>query len=122
MDIYVVGSKPETRDDVINALSDNGKFTYAGWSSNGENGLTEIRRLEPEFVLLDFWLGLTECVRLIELIKSVVPSTRILVMSTAFNPEWIEACLDAGAVNIVGKPVYKDELIQVLNVTLQNGE
>lgn len=54
-------------------------------------------RLGPDVILLDVQMGELNGVDAVPAIKSLARDTRVLMLTTTFNPEWKQRAMDAGA-------------------------
>jgi DNA-binding NarL/FixJ family response regulator len=116
MHVFLIGSKPEVRDKIKNALSELKEFQYSGWSFGGSEGVKQIEIAKPEFVLIDISVDMNS-IDLVRLVKNANASTKIIVICTSFDPNWIDKWMEAGADNFLGKPINEKDLQTVLEVT-----
>lgn len=68
----------------------------------------------PDHVLLDLHMPGLHGAALIAAVRTRDPSTRVIVMTGLDTPGAREACLEAGAVAYVKKPIQRSELASLL--------
>jgi DNA-binding NarL/FixJ family response regulator len=101
--IVVVDDHPIVRQGLIAALDDEADFEVVGGAGSAEEGLTLVKQVEPELVLLDLELpgmgGVEAIPRLIE----ASPSTRVLVFTAYDTDERVLGAIRSGAKGYVLK-------------------
>jgi two-component system response regulator RegA len=76
---------------------------------------TEIARGQPlDGAVLDLHVGTTSSVGLIKTVRAANPDVRIIVVSGYLTTEATVACIQAGANNVVDKPVRPREVMERL--------
>jgi two-component system nitrate/nitrite response regulator NarL len=82
----------ETMRRILRAVLD-GYFELeiAGEAGNGEEALQEVRRLQPDLVIMDISMPLLDGLSAAELIKKFQPKTQILIFSMHYVKEFVEA-------------------------------
>lgn len=75
-----------------------------------------VDRLEPDVVLLDYWIpgAIPDGAGLIRSLASRSPSPRLLALSWIHNPQQVEAALTAGAAGFIPKGVSIDHLVEAV--------
>lgn len=71
-------------------------------------------REHPDVVLMDIALGPEDGVAAIEILRTRLPATRVLVLTMFHDPETIRQCLLAGAAGFIVKGANSSDLIEAI--------
>lgn len=85
-----------------------------GESADGPSTLASVAELRPDLLLLDLFMPETEPPRLIENVRALVPSLRVLVVTGNPHPTDVRAALAAGASGVVLKDSGLDVLLEAV--------
>lgn len=103
--------------DVLNALrlllEQQDRHFIIEEAEDTESLLSEVERIQPELLLLDWELSNRDMADVVPGIKKLVPGIRIIAMSV--RPEAESAALAAGADAFVSKGDNSDMLLSVIN-------
>ncbi|MCV9385205.1 response regulator [Reichenbachiella ulvae] len=102
------------RKGVKTLLSNNGQVSIIGESTDGYETLEEVRKLKPDVLITDISMpGLTG----IEITKKIVEEkldTRVLILTTYFDEEYIMDSYEAGASGYLPKTSSEDQILAAL--------
>ena len=108
--VLLVDDHPVVRQGLVALLSVQDGIAVAGEAGDGPAAVALARSLSPDVVLLDLKLpGLDGVAVLAELAGEY----RVLVLTSATDPEWAERALRAGASGVVYKDIDPDALLAV---------
>jgi DNA-binding NarL/FixJ family response regulator len=83
-------------------------------------GLRIVEELQPELILLDYFLPDSNGIESLLLLKKVCPSCKVILLTMESSPEVMEKCRRAGAVGFLQKSISKKALLDALNNALQD--
>lgn len=93
----------------------------AGTVVNGKEALERARELNPDIVLMDIKMPECDGIDALRLIKSEMPDTRIIMLTTSEDDEDVFEAIKYGASGYLLKNINAEELIRSLKV-MENGE
>jgi DNA-binding NarL/FixJ family response regulator len=85
-----------------------------GFASNGVEAVEMAERLRPDIVLMDVKMPEMDGVDAARLIGSRLPETKIIMLSTFLDEEYLRASLERGAKGYILKSVSTDELLEAI--------
>lgn len=124
--VLIADDHPLFRDAIRGVISQ--VFAEAGWEFSCVEAATvaEVMRVaeqddELDVVLLDLYMpgaqGLSQLVSL----RSKLPSTPIIILSSLSDPQTVEQCITCGAAGFVPKSSPKDVIAQALKTVFDGG-
>ncbi|MEA2509935.1 MAG: hypothetical protein QOG21_2017 [Actinomycetota bacterium] len=96
-------------------------FIVDGVASDVDAAITQIRRAQPEVVLVDVHMPGGGGAAVIEAVHSTHPETKFLALSVSDAPEDVIAVIRAGARGYVTKTISAEELAEAIRV-VQTGD
>lgn len=87
---------------------------------NGEEALTASKKHLPDVVLMDIKMPICDGIQGTKLIMQSIPSTKVLVLTTFFEDDYISQALRNGAVGYILKDTKENELIMAIQ-SVYNG-
>src|ERR687886_442611 len=109
----VVDDHPLTRDALAALLAQNG-FDVVGQASDGEEAVSNARRLQPQLVLLDLSMpgadGLTALPRL----REAAPEAEIVVLTASGDDDNLLAAISGGAAGYLLKSEPPERIVGFL--------
>jgi DNA-binding NarL/FixJ family response regulator len=109
--VLLVDDHPVVRQGLVALLSVQDGIEVAGQAADGPAAISLARSLAPDVVLLDLKLpGMDGVAVLAELTGKY----RVLVLTSATDPEWAERALRAGASGVVYKDIDPDALVRAI--------
>ncbi|MBL8165332.1 MAG: response regulator transcription factor [Anaerolineae bacterium] len=112
--VLVIGGSVETRTIIARFLSETRDIQLIGSEENGLNGISRAKETLPDTVLVDASTHDMNSIELVKAIKSVTPTTKIIMMNRANDPEWMRAAIQAGTNTFLNKPIDESELSQAI--------
>jgi len=85
-----------------------------GEAADGAAGLTLARDLRPQVILMDLVMPKSDGVNTIRALRTALPETRVLVLSSFLDDAYVFAALQAGASGYLLKDVQPDALAQAI--------
>jgi DNA-binding NarL/FixJ family response regulator len=119
--ILLADDHPVVRDGIRNRLAREKDFVVAGEAANGEDCVRQARRLSPTIVLLDVAMPGPGAVPLMEALRRVDPSIKVLVLSAFDDDEYVFGMLEAGAAGYALKDERLSTLVEAVR-TVARGE
>jgi len=104
----------------LRRLIDSFENVLASEAANGNEAITEYRRLKPDFVLMDIIMPGLEGVETVRRICESDPTARVIMISSISHREKVEEALAAGAKYFIPKPVTTDDLRKAIDEVLGN--
>jgi CheY-like chemotaxis protein len=85
---------------------------YVAVARDGDEGLAAATAFPPDLIIADVWMPGLDGIEMISRIRGIAPLARIPVVFLTGQPgsESVAACLSAGAVSYLSKPVDLDLL------------
>ena len=89
-------------------------FTLAGTAADGEIALPMIRRERPDVLITDIRMPFMDGLRLSRVVRSEIPSIRIIILSGYSDFEYAQKAIEIGVDRFLTKPVTVRVLTKVL--------
>ena len=105
----------------LKRLMDSFENVLASEAANGNEAISEYRRLKPDFVLMDIVMPGLEGVETVRRICESDPAARVIMISSLSHNEKVEEAFAAGAKYFIPKPVTTDELKKAIDQVLRAG-
>lgn len=103
--------------DILKKILVAGGYEIAGEAGDGEAGVSEFSRTNPDIVIVDMIMPKMNGIQTIRAIKKIKPDAKILVISADGQMNHIEEAVKAGALSYINKPyqwsVVLNELLQL---------
>jgi DNA-binding NarL/FixJ family response regulator len=115
--ILLVDDQALFREGLRTVLSVQPDFEVVGEASNGEEALRLAVQARPTVILMDVRMPVMDGVTATARIKSVLPDSRVIVLTTFDDDEAIFDGLKAGAVGYLLKDVSSDKLNEAIRAT-----
>ena len=103
----------------LKRLIDSFENVLVSEAANGNEAITEYRRLKPDFVLMDIIMPGLEGVETVRRICESDPAARVIMISSVSHREKVEEALAAGAKYFIPKPVTTDDLRKAIEEVLR---
>ncbi|HAS58219.1 MAG TPA: DNA-binding response regulator [Algoriphagus sp.] len=84
-----------------------------------KKGLEEVKRIQPDIILLDYFLPDSDGIASIRELKKVSVSSKIILLTMENNPNIVDKCRMEGAIGYLPKSISKKALIQALNNAIE---
>lgn len=109
------------RDGLSLLIGIQGDMAVVGVASNGSEGVTVAQQERPDVVLMDIRMPMLDGVEATRRIKSALPETQVIVLTTYSDDEFILDALRAGAAGYLLKDMPSQELIQAIRGVYHGG-
>jgi DNA-binding NarL/FixJ family response regulator len=116
MKVFIADDSKVLRERIKEMLSDFPDVEVIGEAVDGREAIDNIRRLRPELVILDVRMPHINGISVLEKIKRLKPSPRVIVMTAYPYPQYRQKCVELGADFFFTK---SDEFEKVMEV-IQN--
>ena len=84
-----------------------------------KKGLEEVKRIQPDIILLDYFLPDSDGIASIRELKKVSVSSKIILLTMENNPNIVDKCRMEGAIGYLPKSISKKAVIQALNNAIE---
>lgn len=113
--LIVVDDHPVVRDGIKGMLSRDDRIAVVGEAGDGIEALAQVRRLDPDLVLMDLRMPGGDGVSAIRALRELSPvRPRVLVLTTYDTDRDIHTAIDAGADGYLLKATPRAELIDAV--------
>ncbi len=112
--VLVVDDHRLVRKGLISLLGTVPEIEVVGEAENGEAALERSKALQPDVVLLDLSMPVTDGLAAIPMLKNLKPAPGILVLTSFSEDERVFAAVRAGALGYVLKDCSPDELVEAI--------
>jgi DNA-binding NarL/FixJ family response regulator len=112
----VADDHPVVREGLSTIVDVEDDITVVGQASDGAEALRLARQLRPDVVLMDLKMPNVDGVQAIERIRSELPETHVLILTTYADEEYIMDGIRAGARGYLLKDASPDELVRAIRI------
>ena len=105
----------------LKRLMDSFENVLASEAANGNEAISEYRRIKPDFVLMDIVMPGLEGIETVRRICKSDPAARVIMISSVSHSEKVEEAIAAGAKYFIPKPVTTGELKKAIDEVLRPG-
>jgi DNA-binding NarL/FixJ family response regulator len=119
--IVLVEDKPDVRESWVKLLSSFSDFRCVGQCASGEEALRVVAQLKPDVVLMDIFLPRMSGIECTARLKTILPKTPIVILTTSDDDEIVFRALEAGADGYLLKRTKPAELRSALLDALSGG-
>jgi two-component system response regulator NreC len=119
--VLIVDDHAVVRKGIRALLEDVDNLAVVGEAATGRDALAEVRRLKPDFVLLDITLPDTNGLDLIPQVAAAAPDTKVIVLTMHEGQDYFFRALQAGAVGYVIKAGDAEHILAALRAVLEGG-
>lgn len=90
-------------------------------AENGEVAIKKYKECKPDIVFLDIVMPIKDGLSTAKELKAYDPDAYIIIASSVGTQNSIKEALTAGVKDFVQKPIYKSQLMQVIDAYLEGG-
>lgn len=121
--VLVVDDQPLVRQAVRDILTDSGDIEVVGEASTGHEAVRAAAATTPDVVVMDIRMPDLDGIAATAQICAAAPAgtTRVLVLTTFEEDEYVVAALRAGASGFIGKGAEPDDIVRAVR-TVHLGE
>ncbi len=112
--VLCVDDHPLVRDGISFALQFQNDMELVGEATNGDEAISEFRRLRPDVTLMDLRMPGTTGLQAIEEIRKTFPKARIVVLTTYAGDVQAARAFKSGAVGYLLKSMLRTELVSTI--------
>ncbi|HSV85558.1 MAG TPA: response regulator transcription factor [Levilinea sp.] len=112
--ILIVDDQALFREGLRTLLSVQPEFDVVGEAGNGEEALRLAANFRPAVVLMDLRMPVLDGVTATRRMRSLLPHSRVIVLTTFDDDEYVFEGLRAGAVGYLLKDVSSDKLFEAI--------
>ncbi len=105
---------PSTVDNLTKLLSFEADMEVVGTALNAEAAITEVRRLQPDVVLMDVNMPGQDGIKATQVMTAEPPYVPVILMSVQEDREYLRRAMQAGAREFLVKPFSGEELAAAL--------
>ena len=115
--LLLVDDQALFREGLRTLLSIYPDLEVVGEAANGEEALQQAEILRPEVVLMDLRMPVLDGVTATRRLKETRPSSRVIILTTFDDDEYVFDGLRAGAVGYLLKDVSSEKLVEAIRTT-----
>ncbi|MEJ2448215.1 MAG: response regulator transcription factor [Anaerolineales bacterium] len=112
--VLLVDDHEVVRSGVSAFLASQPDFEVVGEAKSGTEAVNLVQKTVPDVVLMDLVMAKMDGVEATRQVKAVSPRTKIVVLTSYHQDEYIFPALQAGAISYILKDVKMDELADAL--------
>lgn len=90
-------------------------YDFCGEASDGELAYPMIMKIKPDIVITDIKMPFMDGLKLSRLIKELMPSVEIIILSGYEEFEYAKEAIKLGVAQFLSKPISGDELLKEVN-------
>jgi DNA-binding NarL/FixJ family response regulator len=102
------------RDGLRALLETQSEIKVVGEAGNGNEALEQARQTKPDIILMDIRMPQMDGVEAVKLIKSELPATAIIMLTTFDDDEYVIKAMTYGAAGYLLKDIDSGKLIQAV--------
>lgn len=112
--ILIIDDHPLFREGLKAIIERDSRFEVVGEAGNGREGLQLTKKLKPDMIIVDISLPDRSGIQLTGEIRTLLSTTRILIVSMHSKIDYIAEAFQAGATGYVVKESASERLVQGL--------
>ncbi|MGY6520122.1 MAG: response regulator [Mongoliitalea sp.] len=101
-------------EGIYSLIKKENNITWLGSAFTGTDGVRDVLRLQPDVVLLDYFLPDMNGLEAAQKILNLLPTTSILILSMESSAELIKKCRANGILGFLPKTTDKQSLLQAI--------
>lgn len=119
--VLIVEDHQITRTGLRLTIEQDSQFEVVGEAASGKSAVAQAKELKPELVLMDIGLPEMNGIEAAKLIKSALPATRLVMLTSHDSDEDIFSALAAGADAYCLKDIASEQLMIALKTVADGG-
>ena len=121
MQVLVVDDHTVVREGLRTMLTSDPEIKVIGEAGTGEEAIDKTIQLKPDVVLTDIRMPGMSGIEITQRIKSVRPSTAVIILTVYDNETYLLEALRAGAVGYLAKDTPRELLCQAVKIVVEGG-
>ena len=117
--VLIVDDQTLIRQGLTSLLEVKPDIEVLGEAANGEEAISQIEALHPDVVLMDMRMPVMDGVAATEIISQRFPETKVLVLSTFDNDDFVRQAMGLGAKGYLLKDTPSETLAQAISAVHQ---
>ncbi len=101
------------RDGIVSLL-EAAEFQVLGQVGNGEDAISEARRLQPQLLLMDINMPKMNGLEALKILKEEMPDLKVVILTVSDSDDDLFTAMDYGADGFLLKSLTADEFINLL--------
>ncbi len=114
--IAIIDDHQLFREGIKRILEMESRFQVVGIGSNGEEACELAKTLQPQIILMDINMPKMNGVEATERIKSLSPTTKVIILSIHDDENYVHQAFSSGASGYLLKEMESDALIEAIQV------
>ncbi|HBW51010.1 MAG TPA: DNA-binding response regulator [Herpetosiphon sp.] len=119
--IMLVDDHAIVREGLRTLLAEDTEFLIVGEAQNGADAIELAAVVRPHVILMDLVMPNVDGIQATQALQSLMPSSRIIVLTSFSDDQWVSKAIQAGASGYLLKNVLKAELFLAIR-TVANGQ
>jgi DNA-binding NarL/FixJ family response regulator len=119
VNILIVDDQSLFREGLRTLLSVQPDFEVVGEAGNGEEALRMAIRLKPDIILMDLRMPVMDGVTASQRLRKSLPQSKVIVLTTFDDDEYVFDGLRAGAVGYLLKDVSSEKLFEAIRAAVR---
>ena len=115
--ILLCDDQPIVTEGIQVILRQASDIEVVGVADNGADAVEAVARLHPDVVLMDLRMPVMNGILATERIRQEYPATRVLVLTTYDDDEWVFDAIRAGAAGYLLKDAPRNQIIEAIRGT-----
>ncbi|HOB32433.1 MAG TPA: response regulator transcription factor, partial [Verrucomicrobiota bacterium] len=112
--VFLADDHTVVRQGLRALLSAEGDIDIVGEAGDGRTAVQMVRRLEPDVVVMDIAMPQLNGLEATRQITHSVPSTKVLVLSSYADDDYVQQLTEAGAAGYLIKQTAGNELLKAI--------
>jgi NarL family two-component system response regulator LiaR len=114
IEIIIADDHLVVRKGTKQLLEEEPDFKVVGEATNGEEAVKLVTELKPDVAIVDIAMPVLDGIKATKRIKTISPSTAILILSVYDNDEFVFALLEAGAAGYLLKDASGQDIVNAI--------
>jgi DNA-binding NarL/FixJ family response regulator len=114
--VLIVDDHPVVRLGLRTMLESEENISVTGMAASGKEALMEVKRVQPDVVLMDLRMPEMEGTEAIAEMRRILPGIRILVLTNYDEDEYVLRALQAGARGYLLKSTPQEEIVKAVEM------
>lgn len=115
MKLYIVEDSTIIRGRILAMISAIDEVEISGFSGFVNESLIEIKESKPDIIILDIRLNGGSGIEILSEIKTVLPETKIIMLTNYSYPQYKKKCFELGADYFFDKSKDFEKIVDVIS-------